>query len=121
MKYTTSQKTDFWLGAKNKNTIYCIFSLSRLNSDLVTLCFLLHLHPGVMETKQEKHKRCDGPIVMWGTGENEGPLLKNKLASDSILLLTLDICSTIKFLGELNLQNQVKFVAAEDPGLHLRF
>lgn len=67
--------TDFWLGAKNKYTIYCI-SLSRLNPDLVILCFLLDLHPGVMETKQEQHKRCDGPIVTRRTRENEGLLLK---------------------------------------------
>lgn len=60
---------------KKTNAIYCI-SLSRLNPDLVRLCFLLDPHPGVMETKQEKHKRCDGLIVMWGTRENEGPPLK---------------------------------------------
>lgn len=75
MKHATPQMTEFWLRAKNKNTIYCI-SLSWLNPDLVILCFLLDLHPGVMETKQEKHKRCDGPIVMWRTRENEGLLLK---------------------------------------------
>lgn len=58
-------------------TTFTVLLVSRLSPDLFILCFLvLDLHPGVMETKQEKQKCVNKQIVIWRTRENERLLLK---------------------------------------------